>query len=60
MISREDKLKMFINEIGDIKDADLKALATELIANADDYLAVFFKSLKDAKVPYANIFSFIR
>lgn len=37
MISREDKLKMFINEIGDIKDADLKVLATELIANADDY-----------------------
>lgn len=37
MINREDKLKMFINEIGDINDADLKALATELIANADDY-----------------------
>ena len=37
MIKREDKLKMFINEIGDINDADLKALATELIANADDY-----------------------
>ena len=31
---------MFINEIGDIKDADLKAFATELIANADDYFFV--------------------
>ena len=40
MISREDKIKMFINEIGDIKDADLKAFATELIANADDYFFV--------------------
>jgi uncharacterized protein (DUF3820 family) len=40
MISREDKLKMFINEIGDIKDANLKAFATELIANADDYFFV--------------------
>ena len=40
MISRDDKIKMFINEIGDIKDADLKAFATELIANADDYFFV--------------------
>jgi uncharacterized protein (DUF3820 family) len=31
---------MFINEIGDIKDANLKAFATELIANADDYFFV--------------------
>ena len=37
MISREDKLKMFANEIGDIKDNDLRTLATEVIANADDY-----------------------
>lgn len=37
MISREDRLKMFANEIGDIYDKDLKELATELIANADDY-----------------------
>ena len=37
MISREDRLKMFANEIGDICDKDLKELATELIANADDY-----------------------
>jgi uncharacterized protein (DUF3820 family) len=37
MINREDKIKMFINEIGDIKDTDLKAFATELIANADEY-----------------------
>ena len=28
---------MFANEIGDIYDKDLKELATELIANADDY-----------------------
>jgi uncharacterized protein (DUF3820 family) len=40
MISREDKIKMFINEIGDIKDAHLKVFATELIANADDYFFV--------------------
>ena len=40
MISREDKIKMFIDEIGDIKDADLKTFATELIANADDYFFV--------------------
>lgn len=40
MISRDDKIKMFINEIGDIKDANLKAFATELIANADDYFFV--------------------
>ena len=40
MISREDKIKMFINEIGDIKDANLKEFATELIANADDYFFV--------------------
>ena len=37
MISREDRLKMFANEIGDIYDKDLKELAIELIANADDY-----------------------
>ena len=37
MISREDKIKMFINEIDDIYDKDLKELAIELIANADDY-----------------------
>lgn len=40
MISREDKIKMFINEIGDIKDVNLKEFATELIANADDYFFV--------------------
>ena len=40
MISREDKIKMFINEIGDIKDANLKEFAAELIANADDYFFV--------------------
>ena len=33
----EDKLKMFANEIGDIQDANLKQLATDLIENADDY-----------------------
>ena len=32
MISREDKIKMFINAIGDIKDANFKEFATELIA----------------------------
>lgn len=33
----EEKLKMFANEIGDIQDANLKQLATDLIENADDY-----------------------
>lgn len=37
MITKEDKLKLFINEINDIKDLQLRAFATELIANADDY-----------------------
>ena len=37
MINREDKLKLFTNEISDIKDEHLRAFATELIANADDY-----------------------
>jgi uncharacterized protein (DUF3820 family) len=37
MISREDKIKLFINEINDIQDENLRAFATELIANADDY-----------------------
>ena len=39
--------------------AYVNAIAAAENANADDYLAVFFKSLKDAKVPYANIFSSI-
>ena len=34
---REDKIKMFANEIGDIQDTELRKLATEIIANADDY-----------------------
>ena len=37
MISREDKINLFINEINDIQDENLRAFATELIANADDY-----------------------
>ena len=36
-MERNDRLKLFANEIGDIKDTKLKTLATELIANADDY-----------------------
>lgn len=36
-MERDDKLKLFANEIGDIKNPKLRALATELIANADDY-----------------------
>ena len=34
-MERNDRLKLFANEIGDIKDTKLKTLATELIANAD-------------------------
>ena len=37
MISREDRLKMFANEIGDIYDKDLKEMETEIIVNGDDY-----------------------
>ena len=41
------------------EQAYIDAIEAAENANADDYLAVFFKSLKDAKVPYANIFSSI-
>jgi uncharacterized protein (DUF3820 family) len=37
MINREDKIKLFVNEINDIKDNNLRAFATELIASAPDY-----------------------
>lgn len=36
-MNREDRLKIFANEISDIQDNDLKQLASEIIANADDY-----------------------
>lgn len=39
-MTREDKIKMFANEIGDIKNEGLRKVATELIANADDYFFV--------------------
>lgn len=36
-MNRADKIAMFVNEINDIADDDLRALATEIIACADDY-----------------------
>jgi uncharacterized protein (DUF3820 family) len=40
MMNREDKIKLFINEINDIKDSNLRAFATELIASAPDYFFI--------------------
>ena len=37
MISREDRLKLFVNELNDITEENLKKFAEELIANADEY-----------------------
>lgn len=36
-MEKELRLAMFANEIGDIKDKNIKQLAEELIANADEY-----------------------
>lgn len=36
-MDRKDKIAMFINEINDIADDGLRNLATEILANADDY-----------------------
>ena len=36
-MNRVDKIAMFSKEIGDITDGDLRKLATEIIACADDY-----------------------
>lgn len=36
-MKREDKIAMFNNEINDIENDDLRKLATEIIAGADDY-----------------------
>jgi hypothetical protein len=38
-MNRADKIAMFSKEIGDITDGNLRQLATEIIACADDYLA---------------------
>lgn len=37
MISREDRLKLFVNELNDITEENLRKFAEELIANADEY-----------------------
>lgn len=37
MISREDKLKFFVNELNDIKDPNLRKFAEELIGGAEEY-----------------------
>lgn len=36
-MNRDNKIAMFVNEINDIVDDDLRKLATEIIAGADDY-----------------------
>ena len=36
-MNRDNKIAMFVNEINDIVDDDLRMLATEIIAGADDY-----------------------
>ena len=37
MISKEDRLKLFVNELNDITEENLRKFAEELIANADEY-----------------------
>jgi SecD/SecF fusion protein len=60
-VTMEVSVKDILHELsGHCKEqAYIDAIEAAENANADDYLAVFFKSLKDAKVPYANIFSSI-
>lgn len=40
MISKEDKVKMLANEIGDITDPAIKDFATKMVEEADDYFFV--------------------
>lgn len=40
MISKEDKVKMFVNELNDITDTNIRQLAKIMIENADDYFFV--------------------
>lgn len=40
MINKEDKVKMFVNELNDITDSKLRELAKIMIENADDYFFV--------------------
>lgn len=37
MVSQEDRLKLFINELNEISEENLRKFAEELIVNADDY-----------------------
>ena len=37
MITKDDRLKLFVNELGDITEENLRKFAEELIINADDY-----------------------
>ena len=37
MISKEDRLKLFVNELDDITEENLRKFAEELISNADEY-----------------------
>lgn len=36
-MDKSDKIKLFVNEINDIKDKNIRKFAEELIGNADDY-----------------------
>ncbi|MBQ2292007.1 MAG: hypothetical protein II248_07625 [Paludibacteraceae bacterium] len=58
-VTMEVSVQDILNELSgkNQSPAYVNAIAAAENANADDYLAVFFKSLKDAKVPYAYIFS---
>lgn len=40
MISKEDKVKLFVNELNDIQDADIRAFAQKMIEEADDYFFI--------------------
>lgn len=53
-MTREEKISVFANEINYIKDANLKAFATELIANAEDY---FFTVAASSSGKYHPTFS---
>lgn len=40
MISKEDKVKFFVNELGDIADPKIREFATKMIEGADDYFFI--------------------
>jgi len=40
MINKEDRLKLFVNELNDITEENIKKFAEELISNADEYFFI--------------------